>query len=292
MNELDTQPNLNKLIETCTPYLNTGTPIDMLKFPKEFFNKDEIRKELGYTEKHDNSAPSWRYDEAFYYVPIPGNELHRLYDKIYRDYDMLYGVERSAADKAVSNARRMAIMEKGAPDNIRDMIALTEEWIGIVEERVENPGNKSYNPFSKKVVLPEQIKIRFILLISSMRSVIAETKKLPLSYSTEQALVIQLRAIYLSIEKDGTLMEQLRTTYPRLYRAFNRIGAVFLHRGSLINNDGKTNLFKSRRSHDFLRHLLQITAGGKRTSKRTKKQTRRRTIRKTVRKTVQKTVRR
>ncbi len=255
----------------------------MINFPLTLFeeNRIDIRKELGYKETEDTNPiiPHWQ-KPVYHYAPI--NDLHTLYEKIYRDYNTLYGVEYYAAQKAASDARFIASMDEKARADIDEIIALTKEWIRIVEERIKKPGNTSYNPFSKKVVLPEDIKRQFSELINSLKNVIDDVQKesTPKTYDTERGLINIIRSIY-------DAMKSLAIPYPRLYRAFDRIEPIVINRGilppmfidagSLKKANGK-NLFESGKSGNFLQHLSSIR-GGKRKTKRTKKQKRRRTIR-------------
>jgi hypothetical protein len=174
-------------------------------------------------------------------------------------------VAQIAAEEQEEEYNRMKVQEK----RIQKIMNLIWTWIFEVEERMKTPGNTSYIPFSKKVVLPEDIRKVISDHINELQSVIGDIRKVtPKTPETEEMLRTSTRAIYESIITNKDLMNTLKDSYPRLYRAF------FNNGGRLTKKNGKTNLFKNGRSGNFLA-LLGLRSGGK----RTKKQKRRRTVR-------------
>jgi len=286
---------LNKLLVECTnfvsdPSIPTARPL------YDFLDKnsqDEISTRVATID--DNIYAALGYDKSeppfgsasqgeWSFKPIPENLLHTSYKQLVEEYKSLYGTTITQERREAERVTEIAAKERQA--EYKRMIAQENEiqkiinpiwtWIFEVEERMENPGNTSYIPFSKKVVLPDDIREDISGHINALKSVIDDIRKVtPKTPETQRMLITSTRAIYENIITNKGLMKTLKDSYPRLYRAF------FINEGRLTKKNGKTNLFKYGRSRDFL-EPLGLTSGGKRKIKRTKKQLkqkRRRTIR-------------
>ena len=283
---------LHNLLDACTnfvsdPSIRTAEPLYDFYINGDFntnsttFNdsRGTIYDALGYGVRY--GSHSGQGEKGF--DPNPEEPLHTLYETLKKEYKHLYGKIIADERREAQRVAKIAANERQAEyerqqeqdDKLQKIINPIWTWIFEVEERMERPGNTSYNPFSKKVELPPDIKEHISGQIDAIKFIINDIQAVtPKTDETKRQLITGIRTIYTHITNDKHLMKTLKDSYPRLYRAF------FINEGRLTKINGKTNLFKYGRSSDFIASL-GVTSGGKRTKKQRKqtKHKRRRTVR-------------